>query len=130
MHCGDTSFFVDLFDPERAHHEEAAEWHDGHGDRPLFAPAIVSWGLYRGAVRINGSYTTKVRRFMEDVETLHLTEDSALEAAWIEQETREAGEQLAKADCLIAGIVRSVGGILVTRDRDFERVRDLTCEFY
>lgn len=130
MRCGDTSFFVDLFDPERTRHEAAADWHDAHGNRPLFAPAIVNWDLYRGAVRISESYTTKVGRFMAAVETLHLTEDSALEAARIDQEPRDAGEPLAKADCVIAGIVRSVGGILVTRDRDFERVRDLTCEFY
>lgn len=130
MYCGDTSLFVDLFDPERTHHSEATAWYDEHADRPLFAPAVVKWKLYRGGVRVGDSYTRELQRFTADVETIPLTDDRALEAAYVEQETRGDGTQLAIADCLIAGIVRAVGGTIVTRDRDFDRVRDLTTDFY
>lgn len=130
MRCGDTSFFVDLFDPERAHHAEARTWYDAHANRPLFAPAVVKWELYRGGVRVGDAYTRELQRFTADVETVPLTDDRALEAARVEQETREDGEPLAIADCLIAGIVRAVGGTIVTRDRDLERVRGLATEFY
>lgn len=130
MHCGDTSFFVDFFDPERPHHQDAADWYDAHSDQPLFAPAVVYWELYRGAVRVGESYLAQVQRFMEDVAPIDLTAAEALEAAHVEHETRTDGNQLAIVDCLIAGIVRSVGGMLVTRDRDFERVRGLACEYY
>lgn len=130
MYCGDTSFFVDLFDPERTHHSQARVWYDEHADRPLFAPAVVKWELYRGGVRVGDSYTRELQRFTADVETVPLTDDRALEAARVEEETRTDGTPLAIADCLIAGIVRAVGGTIVTRDRDFERVRDLTTDLY
>ena len=82
MHCGDTSFFVDLFDPERSHHADAKAWYDEHRNRPLFAPAVVKWELYRGGARMDASYTQQLQRFTADVETLPLTEEGALEAGY------------------------------------------------
>jgi tRNA(fMet)-specific endonuclease VapC len=130
MYCGDTSFFVDLFDPDRSHHSEAKAWYEGHADRPLFAPAVVKWELYRGGLRVGDSYTRELQRFTADIETVPLTDDRALEAARVEQETRADGTQLAIPDCLIAGIVRAIGGTIVTRDRDFDRVSGLETDVY
>lgn len=130
MHCGDTTFFIDLFDSERPHHQEAKAWYDDHENLPLFAPAIVYWELYRGAVRVSEAYTGRVEKFMADVNVLPLTEAAALEAARIEQETRSQGEQLEKADCIVAGTVREAGGTLVTGDSGFEAVEGLSCLFY
>lgn len=130
MHCGDTSFFVDLFDPDRKLHEAAKDWYDSHGERPLFAPAVVNWELYRGAVRVGDDYVLRIQRFLEDVESIPLTAERALEAAHVEQETGDEGAQLATADCLIAGTVRAVGGTLVTRDSDFDRVAGLPTDVY
>lgn len=53
-------------------------------------------------------------------------ERAAREAATIQDDLRAAGRALSVPDALIAGSVRSAGGTLVTGDRDFERVEDLS----
>lgn len=60
MRRGDTSFFIDLFDPERVHHADPTQWYESHADQPLFAPAIVNWELYRGAVRVSDEYAEQL----------------------------------------------------------------------
>lgn len=52
MRCGDTTFFIDLFDSDRPYYPDAQAWYDAHADLPLFAPAFVYWELYRGAGRV------------------------------------------------------------------------------
>lgn len=125
MDCADTSLLIDLLDPEADHHEAADAWYADH-DGPLFAPAFVKWEVYRGADDRLGD----VRTTLEDVVTLDLTEAAAAEAAQIEHETRADGEQLSAPDCLVAGIVREAGGMLITRDSDFGVVDDLDCGWY
>ncbi len=63
-------------------------------------------------------------------EVLLLNEEDAAEASRICRELKREGKLIADIDVLIAGIVRNPGLTLVTRDRDFERIKGIDLCLY
>ena len=59
------------------------------------------------------------------IEPLPLTDESVREAALVEAELLDDGNRTNLADVLIAGVCRSHGARIVTRDDHFDRVADL-----
>lgn len=123
----DTSFLLDYLDGLEA----AGTVIEEHEDRPLFAPTLSLFEVYRGAARAAGRQgMDRAAAGLEWVEPLPLTEPAAREAALVEAELREAGDPVNLGDTVIAGVCRHNGACLVTRDGDFDRVSDLAVETY
>lgn len=131
MNCLDSSLLLDLSDADRESHQPAVAWLERRADEPQFAPTFVLYEVLRGVARAQGvDAVGEAAADLEWLEPLALTRSAAVEAARIDGELHSVGQQINAADRLIAGIVRNVGGTLVTRDRDFERVSGLDVEFY
>lgn len=115
----DTSFLLDYLDGV----ESAGKFVDDRDDRPLFAPSLALFEVYRGGARVGGlDALDEVATALAWVEPLPLDDPAAKEAATIEAELLDAGEPVNLGDVLIAGICRHNGADLVTSDCDFDRV--------
>lgn len=123
----DTSFLLDYLDGV----DVTAEYLSAHDEKPLFAPALCLFEVYRGAARVGGEQRVEAARTsLEWAEPLPLNHAAAREAALIEAELLDGGHQVNLGDTLIAGICRHHGSTLVTADRHFERVAGLDVENY
>jgi tRNA(fMet)-specific endonuclease VapC len=127
----DSSFLVDHLDPTQDHHEAAAAWIVDHATEPLYAPAPVLYELAGGDGRARGPAAVgEVFDRLDYAESLPVTADATREAARIDAKMHAEGRTLGAVDAIIAGVVRSQGGTLVTRDGDFEAVEGLPVEDY
>jgi predicted nucleic acid-binding protein len=71
----------------------------------------------------------RVEALLESTVTIPLDAVAADRAAGVRRALEKAGRKIGMADCLIAGIVLTVGGTLLTRNRrEFERVAGLRLE--
>ena len=90
----------------------------------LRTTAINRFELLSGAK--NPEQLARLVQFLEAVPTVELDARAADAAAGIRRSLERTGNAIAMADSLIAGIVVSRAGILLTRNRrHFERVSDL-----
>lgn len=93
---------------------------------PIFAPTVALYETFIGAVRVHGEPGLEsVQIHLDWVEPIQLSLKGASEAALVEAELPQAGLMIGPLDTLIAGIVRNIGGTVVTRDDHFERVSGL-----
>lgn len=123
----DTSFLLDYLDGVPA----TAEYLDDHEDKPVHAPSLTLFEVYRGAALTAGrDGIDRVTSGLDWVEPLGLSEPAAREAALIEAELLDDGQPINLGDVLIAGICRHLGARIVTRDGDFDRVEGLSVEGY
>jgi predicted nucleic acid-binding protein len=118
----DTTFLIDYLDAEPA----TEVFLQSHESKPFFTPSLSLFEVYRGAARTGGSETVdSLTTKLDWIEPLPLTHTTAREAAVIEAELLDDGEQVNLKDILIAGVCRHHGARLVTRDADFDRIDDL-----
>ncbi len=115
-HFLDTSFIIDLINQEKK--------------------AIEIHGRIRGRELTGTPCLYELLKFSEEVEPLFrkeilsLEEEDGAEAGRIYRELKSEGKLLADIDILIAGIVRNRGLTLVTRDKDFERIKGIDLHLY
>jgi tRNA(fMet)-specific endonuclease VapC len=92
--------------------------------------SVIMWELFFGA--LNHPSTTQtiktVSESLDWVEIVPFTREDAVSAAHIRDELQSNGTPIPVPDVLLAGVVRQSGGTVVTRDRDFERVENLSVE--
>ena len=131
MNCLDSTFLIDFLDTERERHDVAREWMAAHQEEPLYAPTFVLWEVLRGAARLDGTDgVEELRTELEWLTPLPLSSTAVVEAALIEAECREEGQEINVADYAIAGTAREAGATLLTADPDFEHVNDLDVRRY
>jgi len=90
------------------------------GREPFFTSTLCVYEVIDGRL---GSGSTDVRDLRQDfggVQALDLTEEIALEAARLQDQTVSDGIRLSTPDALIAATARSTGDELVVSDGDFE----------
>ena len=90
------------------------------GREPFFTSTLCVYEVIDGKL---GSGATDVRSVRQDfggVQALDLTEDIALEAARLQDQTMSDGVRLSTPDALIAATARLTGDELVVADGDFE----------
>lgn len=127
MHCLDVSAVVDYLHGV----DELGAFLRDYEAKPVFAPTVSLHEAFVGAVRLGGADgLAGVQDDLDWLEPIPLTIDGAAEAATIDGELHDSGEPIGPLDTLIAGIVRSVGGTIVTRDDHFERVAGLSVHRY
>lgn len=131
MICLDSSFLVDVLDPNRRHHVEAQSWLASNRDTPVYTSTHSLWEVISGGARLDGVAAVEpLASELDWVEWLPFTAADAVETAAIEAELRETGDEISAADYPVAGAARVAGATLVTADPDFDRVRGLTVERY
>ncbi|QCJ45951.1 type II toxin-antitoxin system VapC family toxin [Haloprofundus sp. MHR1] len=122
MNCFDTSALIDYLEGS----EELKQVLETRENQPFFAPTVVLHEVFVGAARLRGEEGVReVREDLHWIEPLELTVDDAAEAAYMSAELSDAGTPIGSMDTLIAGICRSSGSTLITRDGHFDRVDDL-----
>lgn len=123
----DTTFLLDYLDGIDA----TASFLEANEQKPVYAPALVLFEVYRGAARTGGSEAIdEVASGLDWVEPLPMTDATAREAALIEAELLDAGTPINLGDALIAGICRHNGACIVTRDGHYEQVDGLDVQTY
>lgn len=121
MIVADTDVLVDFLAGHGAAAERVALELE-HGD--LHTTAITRFELLAGARGKRQSKT--IGDLLAALPTLPLDVATADLAAAIRRDLEQAGEAIGMADCLIAGIVRTHDGVLLTRNRrHFARVPGL-----
>jgi predicted nucleic acid-binding protein len=125
----DTSFLIDIF-----RNEPAAVKHLDHLEQEdllqITAPTIME--LWLGALQSNAPEREKARieEFLEALLVLSFDMRAAKEAAEIEAALLKKGQMIDIEDTMIAGIARSHGEKIVTRDEHFKRIVGLKIETY
>ncbi|MFT4922591.1 MAG: putative nucleic acid-binding protein [Haloarculaceae archaeon] len=96
----------------------------------IVVPSLVRYEAYAGAVKSDRKDLTiqRVAYALDAFQTVGFDESQAREAAEIRGHLLATGQELSAPDVLIAGVVRSIDGVLVTLDGHFERVPDLDVE--
>lgn len=131
MLCPETSFLLDYLDEDRPATADAKAFLDDRRDRDYRIPSVAFFEVLRGGARLRGP--AGVADLVEQLgwaDHLPLTPAAAREAALIDGELADAGQEINLADVMIAGAVREADGTVVTRDDHFERVDGLTVETY
>lgn len=119
MNCLDSSVVIDVLN-------DASEISDrlNQHEEPFYAPTIVLAEVLEGLIA-SGRSDTDAERQLSWLAPLEFTPETALEAAHIRNELRQAGDLIPVADMFIAGVVRAESGTLLTQDEHFEAVPDL-----
>jgi len=96
----------------------------------IVVPSLVRYEAYAGAVKSNRTDLTiqRVAYAFDAFQTVGFDEPQAREAAEIHGHLLGSGWEIGAPDVLIAGVARSINGVLVTVDAHFERVPDLAVE--
>lgn len=113
----DTSVLIDLVYED----EEAITVHDELAG----TVATTTVCLYELA-----KFFEEAHELLADREVYPLASADAAEAGRIYRTLHDRGELLGETDTLIAGVARTRGLTLVTRDDDFERVPDLDLRLF
>lgn len=114
---------------------EAEQWaaeyvRDLPPETNVVVPSLVRYEAYAGAVKSDRADLTipRVAYAFDAFQTVGFDEPQAREAAEIRGQLLDAGREIGAPDVLIAGVARSIDGVLVTLDGHFERVPDLAVE--
>ena len=89
-------------------------------NKPWFTSAICIYEFVNGAMWRDNLSAHAARQSIGGVQSLDLSETIALEAARIQNELRQDGDEMSVRDLLIAATARSTGAELVVADSDFE----------
>ncbi|GAB3315181.1 PIN domain-containing protein [Haloplanus salinarum] len=90
------------------------------GREPFFTSTLCVYEVIDGKLGSGSTDVRNVRQQFGGVQALDLTEEIALEAARLQDQTMSDGVRLSTPDALIAATARSTGDELVVADRDFE----------
>ena len=131
MLCPDTSFILDYLDEDRSASADAKAFLEANDGAEYAIPAVAYFEVLRGGARLRGP--AGVADLVDQLawaDRLPLTPAGAREAALIDGELKDAGDDINLGDVLIAGNIREAGGTVLTRDGHFERVEGLDVETY
>jgi predicted nucleic acid-binding protein len=90
------------------------------GREPFFTSTLCVYEVIDGKLGSGSTDVRNVRQQFGGVQALDLTEEIALEAARLQDQTMSDGVRPSTPDALIAATARSTGDELVVADRDFE----------
>lgn len=128
MRALDATYCFDFLRGEPGARERAAAWEIDQERLAIPAPALAEF--LRSGYRQGGRVLDRSLVLTRRLEVLNLDAETAEEAARIGGELDRKGLAVANLDLLIAAIVRKHRSILVTRDRDFQRIPGLHLETY
>lgn len=126
----ETSFLIDIFRDYPPAVKLLDELEETETILQIASPTIME--LWLGALQSNAPEKEKARieEFLNSLLVLVLDLRSAKEAAEIEVELIKKGQMIETEDIMIAGIARSHGEKIVTRDEHFQRIKGLQLKTY
>ncbi|MBN2251502.1 MAG: type II toxin-antitoxin system VapC family toxin [Candidatus Altiarchaeota archaeon] len=130
MPCLDTNILVGLLrgDPDAGAKIQSLE---DKGLR-ITTTVINACELYRGAQRSSKAEENLevLEELLRNIEMLDLNLKAAKTAASILEEQKAGGKTVNEMDALIAAIALTNNETLVTRDKDFKRIKELRMEIW
>ena len=125
MSCLETTFLIDLLRGKKEVTALKDELERTEKDLAVTTPSIME--LWAGTLlaKVPAKEQEEVKMLLQSLTILPLDEAAAKEAAEIEVELRRRGNPIQPEDVMIAGIARSRGEKLVTRDEDYARIPGL-----
>jgi len=130
MNCLDSSVLIDFLDSETDHHEDAVAWMDAHGDESLAVPAVCAFEVLRGTARAGDERFDRAAAFLRTLTVLNLDLETAIAAGNLDGMLHADGDPLGARDTLVASPALRHGYALITRDRDFEAIKELELRYY
>ena len=117
MYCLDSSFLIDLLRgiPEAITKYDSLKGHN------VFTTSVSVFELLSG-IATTPKKAADLEELLSGLPIVPLGEKDAREAAAIHKELFSKGTPIEESDMMIAGIARSQGFTVVTRDKDFKRV--------
>lgn len=127
MNCLDSSYLIDYLEGN----DGVQTWLESNEEAPLATTTVALYETYRGVLWSGSSMTMDdVFETFDWAAVLPFDEAAAREAALIQRELHENGTPVGTPDVMIGAVARSIGGTVVTRDNDFDHVRNLSVENY
>lgn len=124
----DTSFLVDLLRGAPAAVRKAKLLQESTDLLGTPSPCVAE--LLRGLRHASARNRAEAEALLDQLEIAPLDERAARRAGEAAAETSGRGREVAMVDCLVAGVVLSAEGSLVSRDVDFARIPGLSIETY
>ncbi len=122
MACLETTFIIDLI-KGKSDVRDLKDELDRAETLFVAAPSIME--IWAGALMFKPKDIEKIDSFLSAVEILSFDEKSAKEAGEIYAELSKKGLMIQPEDIMIAGIARSRGEKVVTRDNHFTHISGL-----
>jgi predicted nucleic acid-binding protein len=124
----DACYCFDLLRGDAGAADRAREWESQQEPLAIPAPALAEF--LRAGYRQGGRFLERSLTLARRLPVLSLEEEAAEEAARLGGELDRRGLAVGNLDLLIAAVVRKNRGVLVTRDRGFQRIPGLHLETY
>lgn len=124
----DSSFVIDFLYEAAEHHDSAVQW---MVDRPagvIGTHPLVVFEVVRGTASTDD--LERAQAFFHTLDVPAFAAASAMDAGQFDRSQHRDGNSLSPRDTIIAAGAIDANATLVTRDRDFEHVSSLDCEFY
>ena len=121
----DTSFLIDYLKGRKY----TLKYLNNNSEEALYAGSLTMFELYRGELKSEDKTDIEgLKESLEWVKTVELDDKTAEEAARIEKSLSEQGEKVNLADTLIAGEVSKKGSKIVSKDKDFQKMKEIKVE--
>lgn len=128
MKCLDSTFCIDLANGLEAARAKAAELSQAGERLSIPAPALTEFLV--GAFHQGGTRLKQALALASELEVLDVTEPICVDAARLGAECARRGSPVGTLDLLIAATAKHHHAPLLSRDKDFSRIPNLTIETY
>lgn len=121
----DTSFLIDYLKGR----EYTLKYLNDNSEEALYASSLTMFELYRGELKSEGKSDIEgLKERLGWLKSLNIDEETAEEAARIEKTLSDEGEKVNLVDTLIAGEASKKGAKIVSRDKDFQKMKEIELE--
>ena len=124
----DTTFIIDLFRGNEDAIRRAIQLDDAR--ETVFITSVSVFELWQGLDSKSAEKKKKLEEFVEMIGMLDLNAESAKVGGLVQSELVSKGEMIDPEDSMIAGIAIKHNHSILTRDRDYSRIKGLKLETY
>ncbi len=124
----DTTFIIDLFRGNEDAIRRAIQLDDAR--ETVFITSVSVFELWQGLDSKSAEKKKKLEEFVEMFGMLDLNAESAKVGGLVQSELVSKGEMIDPEDSMIAGIAIKHNHSILTRDRDYSRIKGLKLETY
>ena len=126
----DTSFLIDLMNRQEYAIKRLEQLQKMNSSN--FITVIAIFELWSGAVRSQKpeKEKQKILNILESLPILSLDQKSSKIAGEIHGQLLQKGMSIDPEDCMIAGIAKNYNQSILTRDKHFQRIKNIVVETY
>ncbi len=122
----DTSTIIDVLEEDEQAVEKLREIENSSEPRTVASPTLFE--LWSGVVRSNipGKEKEEIKKVIQSMDIKSLEEKSGKIAGRIDGKLMRKGEKIQPQDCMIAGIAINQAETVLTRDKDFDKIAEIS----